>query len=143
MVSARSGGSPRGYEAIRILGAGLPGSSHIRAPVIQWAPRSARPINEPQTTTKRGSTVSATLNLKREGTIMENRRRSFEIGLDGTSVGSIERNQSVELPLEPGRHTIQMREGRYSSRAQSFDVADGDTVSFRCYGGRIWPIYLA
>ncbi len=24
---------------------------------------------------------------------------------------------------------------------QSFDVADGDAVNFRCYGGRIWPIY--
>ena len=31
--------------------------------------------------------------------------------------------------------------GRYSSRAQSFDVADGGAVNFRCYGGRIWPIY--
>jgi hypothetical protein len=31
--------------------------------------------------------------------------------------------------------------GRYSSRAQSFDVADGGAVNFRGYGGRIWPIY--
>lgn len=74
---------------------------------------------------------------------MENRRAPFEIALDGTSVGSIERNQTVELPLEPGRHTIQVREGRYSSQDQSFDVSDGDAVNFRCYGGRIWPVYLA
>lgn len=74
---------------------------------------------------------------------MENRRQPFEIALDGKSVGSIERNQSVELPLEPGRHSIRVREGRYSSRDHSFDVAAGDTVNFRCYGGRIWPIYLA
>ncbi len=87
--------------------------------------------------------MSTTLNLKREGTIAENRRRPFEIALDGTGVGSIERHQTVELPLEPGRHTIQVREGRYSSRDQSFDAADGDAVNFRCYGGRIWPIYLA
>ena len=33
------------------------------------------------------------------------------------------------------------RMGRYSSRAQSFEVADGGAVNFRCYGGRIWPIY--
>jgi hypothetical protein len=87
--------------------------------------------------------MPATLNLKREGTIFENRRSSFEVALDGTSVGSIGRNETVELPLEPGRHTIQVRGGRYSSHDQPFDVADGDAVNFRCYGGRIWPIYLA
>jgi hypothetical protein len=87
--------------------------------------------------------VSATLNLRRGGTIAELRRKPFEIARDGTIVGSIERNQTVELPLEPGRHTIQVREGRYSSTDQSFEVADGEVVNFRCYGGRIWPIYLA
>jgi hypothetical protein len=87
--------------------------------------------------------VSATLNLKREGTIMELRRGPFEVALDGSNVGSIERHETVELPLEPGRHTVRVREGRYSSADESFDVADGDAVNFRCYGGRIWPIYLA
>jgi hypothetical protein len=87
--------------------------------------------------------VSATLNLKRQGTIAELRRKPFEIACDGTTVGSIQRNQAVALPLEPGRHTIQVREGRYSSSAESFEVAGGEVVSFRCYGGRIWPIYLA
>jgi hypothetical protein len=74
---------------------------------------------------------------------MELRRGPFEIALDGTSAGSIQRHQSVELPLEAGRYTIRVRTGRYSSRDQTFDVADGDVVNFRCYGGRIWPIYLA
>jgi hypothetical protein len=87
--------------------------------------------------------VSATLNLKREGIIAELRRKPFEIACDGTTVGTIQRNQTVELPLEPGRHTIQVREGRYSSPNQSFEVAEGEVVDFRCYGGRIWPIYLA
>jgi hypothetical protein len=87
--------------------------------------------------------MSATLNLKREGAIMENRRRPFEISLDGASVGSIERHGAVELPIEPGRHTIQVREGRYSSRDETFEVADGDAVNFRCYGGRLWPVFLA
>jgi hypothetical protein len=33
--------------------------------------------------------------------------------------------------------------GRYSSRDQSFDAADGETVDFRCHGAMVWPRYLA
>jgi hypothetical protein len=25
----------------------------------------------------------------------------------------------------------------------NFDAADGDVVSFRCHGARIWPLYVA
>ncbi len=86
--------------------------------------------------------MSATLTVKREGLIMELRRAPFEIALDGTAVGSINRNETFETSIEPGHHRLQVRAGRYSSRAQSFDAADGDAIYFRCYGGRIWPIYL-
>jgi hypothetical protein len=87
------------------------------------------------------ATVSATLTVKREGFVLELRRAPFEITLDGTTVGSINRHETFETPIEPGHHRLQIRAARYSSRAQSFDVADGDAVNFRCYGGRIWPIY--
>jgi hypothetical protein len=87
-------------------------------------------------------TVPATLRLRREGAIAELRRAPFEITLDGTPVGSIDRHGTFETPIEPGRHTLQVRAGRYSSRAESFDAPDGDGVDFRCYGGRLWPVYL-
>jgi hypothetical protein len=80
--------------------------------------------------------------MKREGAVAELRRGPFEITLDGSTVGSIDRHGTFETPIEPGHHTLQVRAGRYSSRAESFDVADGDAVNFRCYGGRLWPIYL-
>ncbi len=86
--------------------------------------------------------MSATLTIKREGAIAELRSAPFGITLDDTTVGSINRHGTFETPIEPGHHTLQVRAGRYTSRAQSFDVADGDAVNFRCYGGRIWPIYL-
>jgi hypothetical protein len=85
--------------------------------------------------------VSATLTVKREGAIAELRRAPVEVAMDGTIVGSINRHETFEAPIDPGKHRLQVRAGRYSSRAQSFDVADGDAVNFRCYGGRIWPIY--
>jgi hypothetical protein len=86
--------------------------------------------------------MSATFTLKREGTIAELRRAPFEITMDGTTVASLDRDATFETPLEPGHHTLQIQSGRYTSRVQSFDAADGDAVNFRCYGGRIWPIYL-
>jgi hypothetical protein len=58
-------------------------------------------------------------------------------------VGTLDSRTSVELPIEPGRHVLQLRVGRYSSANRSFDVSDGSVVSFRCNGARIWPIYLA
>ena len=87
--------------------------------------------------------MSATLNLRRQGTGIELRRGSFEIALDGRSVGSIEWHQTVELPLEPGRHTLQIQAGRHTSRAQAFDVSDEESVSFRCHGAMLWPRYVA
>lgn len=87
--------------------------------------------------------MSATLTLKRETrSVMELRRAPFQITLDGTAVGAIKRHETFETPVEPGQHTLQVRAGRYSSRAESFDVADGDAINFRCNGARIWPIYL-
>jgi hypothetical protein len=86
--------------------------------------------------------MSATLTVKRQGVIAELRHAPFEIELDGMTVGSIDGHETFEAPLEPGHHTLQIQAGRYTSRAQSFDAADGHAVNFRCYGGRIWPIYL-
>jgi hypothetical protein len=88
--------------------------------------------------------VSATLRLTREvGFGFELQRGRFEISVDGKSVGSFENQETFETPLEPGRHTIQIRKGRYSSREHSFDVADGEIVNFRCHGAKIWPTYVA
>jgi hypothetical protein len=87
--------------------------------------------------------MSATLTLKRQTTVaMELRRAPFEVTVDGAAVGSLKRNETFERSLEPGHHTLQVREGRYSSRMQSFDVADGDGVSFRCSGARLWPVFV-
>jgi len=41
-----------------------------------------------------------------------------------------------------GTHTVEVRNGRNSSRTKTFDVADGETVAFRCSGKNILPIFL-
>lgn len=88
-------------------------------------------------------TVPATLRVTRETSGVELRRGQFEIAVDGKSVGSVKRGETVETPLEPGRHTLRIRKGRYSSRGGSFDVADSEIVGFRCHGAILWPRYVA
>jgi hypothetical protein len=87
--------------------------------------------------------MAATLRLTREGSGIELRRGTFEISVDGKSVGSIDRHQTVETPVEPGHHTVQLGAGRYSSVERSFDVADGEEINFRGHGAMLWPRYVA
>jgi hypothetical protein len=65
------------------------------------------------------------------------------MALDGKRVGSVEMNDTFETPIEPGRHTLQVRNGRNSSRTKTFDAAEGEIVAFRCTGKSILPIFLA
>jgi hypothetical protein len=88
-------------------------------------------------------TVSATLRVTRETFGIELTRGEFEVSVDGKRVGSMKYGETVETPLEAGRHTLRIRKGRYSSRDRSFDVADGETVSFRCSGAILWPRFVA
>jgi hypothetical protein len=88
--------------------------------------------------------MSATLSLTRETPMaFELRRGVFDISVDGETVGTIESHKTVEVPVEPGHHTLQIRHGRYSSRNEPFDVPDGDVMYFHCHGAMVWPTYVA
>jgi hypothetical protein len=73
---------------------------------------------------------------------VEIRRGTYDVVLDGESVGSLEMNDTFETPVQPGRHTLQVRNGRNSSRTKTFEAAEGETVAFRCSGKSILPIFL-
>jgi hypothetical protein len=88
--------------------------------------------------------MSGTLRLTRETPFsFELRRGVFDIAVDGQTVGSIKIHETVDTPVEAGRHTLRMRAGRYSSRDHSFDLAEGDVISFQCHGAMIWPTWVA
>ena len=80
--------------------------------------------------------MSATLKLTHKAIGAEVRRGTFDVLVDGKRVGSVEMNDTIETPVEPGRHTLKVRNGRNSSRAQTFDAAEGEVVAFRCTGKR-------
>jgi hypothetical protein len=73
----------------------------------------------------------------------EVRRGTYEVIVDGQGVGSLEMSETIELPVEPGTHTVQIRDGRMSSSAVTFDASEGESVAFRCTGKRFLPIFLA
>ncbi len=86
--------------------------------------------------------MSATLKVSRKTIGVAVRRGTFDILVDGERVGSIELHDTFEAPVEPGRHTLQIRNGRNSSRSQTFDAADGQVIAFHCSGKNILPIFL-
>ena len=87
--------------------------------------------------------MPATLTLTHASIGAEVRRGPYEVVVDGVRVGSVDMNDTIELPVRAGRHTVQIRDGRMSSGVESFDVADGEVVAFRCTGKRFLPIFLA
>ena len=74
---------------------------------------------------------------------VEVRRGTFDVVLDGERVGSVELNESFDKPVEPGRHTVQVRNGRNLSGTKTFDATEGAVIAFRCSGKRLLPIFLA
>ena len=87
--------------------------------------------------------MPATLTVSREGLGIELRRDPLEVALNGRTVGSLSPHDKLEVPIAPGHHMLQIRSGRYSSRSQSFDIVDGEAVSFRCHPAMVWPRYVA
>jgi hypothetical protein len=87
--------------------------------------------------------MAATLRVTHKAIGTEVRRDPYEILVDGQRAGAVKMNDTVELPIEPGHHTVQLRDGRKSSSAESFDAAEGETVAFRATGKRFLPIFLA
>ena len=86
--------------------------------------------------------MSATLELTHKSIGMEVRRGTYDIVLDGERIGSVEMNDTFKTSVEPGHHSVQVLNGRNSSRTENFDAADGELVAFRCTGKSILPIFL-
>jgi len=87
--------------------------------------------------------LGATLKMTHRAIGAEVRRGTYDIEVDDKHVGSVDLNQTAEISIEPGRHTLQIRDGRNSSRTKNFDAAEGEIVAFRCTGKSILPIFLA
>lgn len=86
--------------------------------------------------------MSATLTVTRKSIGVEVRRGTYDVLVDGERAGSVALHDTIEMPVEAGRHTLQVRSGRNSSRPQTFDAVEDDVVAYRCGGKRALPIFL-
>ncbi|HEX3839736.1 MAG TPA: hypothetical protein VHU85_02985 [Acidimicrobiales bacterium] len=86
--------------------------------------------------------MSATLKLTHKAIGVEVRRGTFDVVVDGERVGSLEMNDTIEIPIQPGHHTLQVRNGRNLSRTLTFDAAEDQVVAFRSTGKRFLPVFL-
>ena len=87
--------------------------------------------------------MAATLKLTHKAIGAEVRRGTYDIVVDGRRAGSVDMNDTFEISIESGCHTLQVRNGRNSSRTQTFDAGEGQTVAFRATGKSPLPIFLA
>jgi hypothetical protein len=84
--------------------------------------------------------MTATLQLTRTWAALTDRGK-WQILIDGTAAGSIDRKEAVELPVEPG-HRVKRSE-RFGSPEQSFEAAKEQEIRFSCHSARYWPLMLA
>lgn len=89
--------------------------------------------------------MTATLQLARQ---IGWARKSWPISIDGSFVGGIGPGETVELPIDPGRHVLRLGALRNRSPERSFHVDDNEVVTFRCHSrytlvanliGLLWP----
>lgn len=72
------------------------------------------------------------------------RNHKWQVLIDGADVGTIAINQTVELPVGPGQHTLRLRtSGRLTSPERSFEIAEGEQIRFSGHSQFLWPLMLA
>ncbi len=87
--------------------------------------------------------MSGMLKLTHKAIGAEVRRGAYDVVVDGERVGSVEMNDTIEIQVENGHHSLQVRNGRKSSSTEPFDAIEGEIIAFRCTGKRFLPIFLA
>jgi hypothetical protein len=71
--------------------------------------------------------MSATLKLPHQTLGAEVRRGAYAGVVDDGRRGSVEMDDAIDIPLEPGRHSRQVRHGRST---ETFAAAEGEIVAF-------------
>ena len=86
-----------------------------------------------------------TLRLERvwSGMGIGGQREDWQIEVDGQAVGTLANREVVEVGVGAGRHTVQLRSGRYRSPERTFEVGADEVADFTCHGPRFWPLLVA
>ncbi len=90
-------------------------------------------------------TTAATVRLQRKGWGSSGSRRSrlWKVVIDGNVVGSIHNKEIAELPVTPGRHSLEVRSMRHLvSPEVPFEVTERQILGFSCHPRSLSPIIL-
>jgi hypothetical protein len=88
-------------------------------------------------------TESASVRISRKGwgSSRSTHNRIWNLVLDGDVAGSIGNEQTIELPVEPGRHALGVTSMRYLvSPEESFEADEGQVVGFSCHPRSLTPL---
>jgi ABC-2 type transport system ATP-binding protein len=80
-------------------------------------------------------TATATMRISRRGGGSGNSQggRAWHVVIDGSVVGSIPKDETIELPVEAGHHAVQVTSMRFlRSPTESFEVAEGQVIRLSC-----------
>ena len=86
--------------------------------------------------------MTATLKVVHKAIDVEVRRGAYDILVDGVPVGNVKMNHTTSVSIDPGRHTLQVRHRRSSSRPVAIEAAEGQTLVYRCTGKSFLPVFL-
>lgn len=88
--------------------------------------------------------MTTTLKVTRRWAGLTDRNRNWQVIVDGAVAGSLGKREAAEVEIEPGHHTLRVKQSdRFLSRERSFDAKDEQVVSYACHSQRLWPLYLA
>ncbi|HEY2702925.1 MAG TPA: hypothetical protein VGL20_04475 [Candidatus Dormibacteraeota bacterium] len=77
------------------------------------------------------------------GRIIVEGNKDFAIVLDGQAVGSIAPGSTVDVPVDPGSHTLRIKSPRHESPERRFKIGDGEVVTFSTRHATFWPELVA
>ena len=77
----------------------------------------------------------ATIRVIRPPTKYRDRRRKYELLVDGSSLAKIGHGETVDLSVGEGRHAVQAKIDRAATPAVEIDVAADETVALRVAPG--------
>ena len=75
--------------------------------------------------------------------LLTGKSERWDIAVDGRVVGQLAYQETVEVSLMPGHHTLRIGQGRHRSPERSFEVGDDEVVNYQCHGPRYPPVFLA
>lgn len=78
------------------------------------------------------SSGSATIHVERRAGGYTDRARAYTVLVDGAESGKIKHGESVDVPVSPGTHEVQMKIDWARSPALQVEVADGEQVRLSC-----------